>query len=105
MGFNSAFEGLMIADKLHRCRGNSEYGNRNVPQESADIADTHAGIIWVCFVSEFNETDRQCTYKRNIKARPFNLSCSGEAISISHSVPSSLSYPACQAHAPYYTVT
>jgi hypothetical protein len=36
---------LMIADTLHRCRGNSEYRNRHVRQESADIADTCAGII------------------------------------------------------------
>jgi hypothetical protein len=45
----------MIADTLHRCRDNSEYRNRHVPQESADIADTCTGIIWVCFGSEFNK--------------------------------------------------
>ena len=47
----------MIADTLHRCRSNSEYRNRHVPQKSADIADTCAGNIWVCFGSEFNKKD------------------------------------------------
>jgi hypothetical protein len=30
--------------------------NRHVHQESADFADTCAGITWVCFGSEFNKT-------------------------------------------------
>jgi hypothetical protein len=44
----------MTADALHRCH-NSEYRNRHVPQESADIADTFTDIIWVCFGNEFNK--------------------------------------------------
>jgi len=60
---------LIIADTLHGCRGNSEYRNRHVPQASAD---TCAGIIWVW---QRVEQDSQCRYKRNIEARPWNLSC------------------------------
>jgi hypothetical protein len=36
----------MITDTLHRCRGMSEYRNRHVPQESADIVETCAGVTW-----------------------------------------------------------
>ena len=49
--------------------------------------------------------DRQCTYKRNIEARSCKHCCRGKAIRItSTECVCSLSYPACNAHAPYYIV-
>jgi hypothetical protein len=57
------------------------------------------------------EEDRQCTYKRNIQGRSRNHCYRGKAISIKYSVcvfvcvrVCSLTYPARNAHAPYYIV-
>ena len=58
-----------------------------------------------CNVGGRSKQNTQCMYKRNIEARSRNHCCSGKTISITYSeCVCSLSYPACNAHAPYYIV-
>jgi len=51
------------------------------------------------------EYDHECTYKRNFEARSRKYGCRGKVVSITYpECVCSLSYPACNAHAPHYII-